>query len=454
MDTSSEEEVDLRIESLLQERQNLTAELLDSPYDLITYLKRAVVHSHLSYPDLAAGDAYKALLLTDEVRDESFEYHTQALEVLQQHFEGPFPEVLDHGTLASSQLPPIEGEDETTKISNFALLASIRCYQILSLSLLLCGCLKSARKFCDRGLSIVVENKDLLETSGYINTVAERRIRRPISSVNDLPDWGTVRREVYPWNDHEPNRFSDESLDILNQELVKMAPKCVVQVANLPVLLDGASATDNYSIIPTCNQLGLFAKEDIAPGEVVLEEYSLVTASNRLKESVCDACSSELPALGSESTAINCPECYDTVFCDQHCFEMARTLYHPAVCENDVDSIAKDPEAKKPTKPYISYYYLAFLPWQHTKKSILSKLARSNTYGVTSSLPVPMRSIYHPRRARPLNGPFRFPSSITSKRLFTSSKKWISIYTRRFPTTIFGCSTLFTANFAGLHLRA
>ncbi|RYP63477.1 hypothetical protein DL771_009270 [Monosporascus sp. 5C6A] len=346
MDTSSDEEVDLRIQSLLQERQKLTNELLASPYDLILYLERAVVHTHLSYPDLAAGDAYRALLLTDEVRDESFEYHAQALEAFEQYSQGPFPEVLDHGTLASSHLRSLEG-NETQDISNFALLASIRCYQILSLSLLLCGCLKSARNFCDRGLSIVPDNKDLLETSGYINTFAERRTRRPLSHVNDLPEWGMVRREVYPWNDHEPDRFSDESLGFLNGELAEMAPKCAVQVSKLPVLLDGASPTDNYDIIPTCNQLGLFAKEDIAPGEVVLEEYSLVTANNRLKEPVCDACSGELPALGSESTAVNCPECYDTVFCDEYCFDMAQALYHPAVCGKDVDSIAKNPEAKE-----------------------------------------------------------------------------------------------------------
>ena len=72
MDISSDDEVDMRIETLLQDRQNLTTELLNNPYDLITYLRRAVVHSHLSYPDLAAGDAYRALLLTDEVQDESF----------------------------------------------------------------------------------------------------------------------------------------------------------------------------------------------------------------------------------------------------------------------------------------------------------------------------------------------------------------------------------------------
>jgi hypothetical protein len=214
------------------------------------------------------------------------------------------------------------------------------------MSLMLCGCLRSAYQFCERGLSILPENKELRETKIYIETVAERRTRNSIGSPNDLTDWGLVRREVYPWNNHEPDRFSEETLKTLNESLAQMAPKCAVQVSELPVLLDTATDMDAYDVIPTCQQLGVFAKEDISPGEVVLEEYTLVTANNRLKESVCDACSGELPPLGSDSTAVSCPECYDTVFCDQFCFEKAQESYHPAVCEKDVDSIAKDPEAK------------------------------------------------------------------------------------------------------------
>ncbi|KAI1772370.1 hypothetical protein F4818DRAFT_449471 [Hypoxylon cercidicola] len=343
----SEEELDSRIESLLRQRHSLTNDLLAHPYDLVLYIQRALVYADLAYPDLAAGDAYRALLLTDEVRDESFEYHKQAFEALTTYADDPLLRVLDHGSLlgGQSRLPTLDGG--VKDIPAIASLASIRCYQILSLSLLLCGCLKSASKFCDRGLALLPHNQELLNTRGYIQTVAERRTRKPFSGVNDLPDWGMVRREVYPWNSYEPDRFSEESLDILNSELANIAPKCTIQVSELPVLLGCPSRTDGYDIIPTCRQLGLFAKEDIAPGEVVLVEYSLVTANNRLKESVCDACSGELPPLGSESPAVNCPDCYDTVFCGQYCFEQAQKLYHPAVCDKDVDSIAKDPDAKE-----------------------------------------------------------------------------------------------------------
>ncbi|KAI8720789.1 MYND-type zinc finger protein samB [Fusarium sp. LHS14.1] len=337
-----------RNEQLLDRRSRLTEGLVSLPYDLILYLERAVVHSDLGYPDLAAGDAYRALLLADEVLNEGFEYHDQALESLQMHTAVPLPDVLVHGNLPEDELHESQGDSEADDVvRRLATLASVRAYQILSLGLLLCGSLKSAASFCQRGLQLCPSNRELLDTKNNINTVARRRLRRDDVDIDypNLPDGGLVRREVYPWNDHEPDRFSDESLTDLNEHLSQMAPKCAVEVATLPILLEGASSTDDYEIIPTCKQLGVFAKEDIAPGEVVLREYSLLTANNRLKDSICDACSSDLPPLGSENEPVSCDECYDTVFCTQYCHDQAMERYHPAVCEKDVDAIAKDPDA-------------------------------------------------------------------------------------------------------------
>jgi hypothetical protein len=340
-------EVDMH-EQLLDRRLQLTEALGSLPYDLIHYLERSVVHSDLGYPDLAAGDAYRALLLSDEVANEGFEYHEQALESLQMHVGVALPEVLSFGALRNEwSLTPGSNPDGPNEAATMKLatIASIRAYQILSLSLLLCGCLKSAATFCARGLHMAPSNRELLDVQGHIHTVSSRKLNKSGVDINDLPDHGLVRREVYPWNNHEPDRFSDESLSALNADLEQMAPKCEVRVATLPVLLDGASETDKYDIIPTCKQLGVFAKENIAPGETVLREYSLLTANNRLKDPVCDACSSDLPALGSDQEAVNCDECYDTVFCSQDCHDQAQERYHPSVCEKDVDAIAKDPEA-------------------------------------------------------------------------------------------------------------
>ncbi|KAJ4008867.1 hypothetical protein NW752_008823 [Fusarium irregulare] len=338
-----------RNEQLLDRRSQLTEGLSSLPYDLILYLDRAAVHSDLGYPDLAAGDAYRALTLADEVLNEGFEYHEQAFESLQMHTAVPLPDVLAHGNLPQDdiQANDLGSEIEDEAVKRLAILAQVRAYQILSLGLLLCGSLQSAASFCQRGLQLSPSNQELLDTKSNIVTVARRRLRRDDIDIDypNLPDQGLVRREVYPWNDHEPDRFAPESLAELNEHLSDMAPKCAVEVATLPVLLEGASSTDDYEIIPTCKQLGVFAKEDIAPGEAVLREYSLLTANNRLKDSICDACSSDLPPLGSENEPVSCPECYDTVFCTQYCFDQAMERYHPAVCEKDVDAIAKDPDA-------------------------------------------------------------------------------------------------------------
>ncbi|GAB1320609.1 SET domain-containing protein [Madurella fahalii] len=354
MESSSPSVVDDREASrgpLLERRQQLTDALGASPYDLIIYLERAVVYSNLAYPDLAAGDAYRALLLADEAREESFEYHDRALEALKGYSTTPCPDVLQHGNLILD-LPGLVNGGGLYSDENYHLLAnvaSVRCFQILSLSLLLCGCLQSALRFCERGLDMVPHNRELREIKGYIEQVARRRLRmqpnEPVE-VSGLPDGGVVRREVYPWNTYEPDRFSEESLSFLNKQLSTMAPKCEVRVSKLPVLLEGESSTDGYEIIPTCSQLGVFAKEDIAPGEAVLEEYSLLTANNRHKESTCDACGTELPPLQRDSKAVSCPDCYDTIFCDDFCFSKAQEQYHPAVCDKDVDSIAKDPDAR------------------------------------------------------------------------------------------------------------
>ncbi|PSS03815.1 hypothetical protein BD289DRAFT_358434 [Coniella lustricola] len=336
---------------LLDRREQLTDALADSPYDLILYLQRAVVYSNLGYPDLAAGDAYRALLLTDEIRNNGFEYHEQAIHALSLYSSLPatLPQVLRYGAL-SKGLPDMangHGALPSGPHQELAALASVRCYQILSISLLLCGCLKSAYMYCQRGIAASPSNQELLNTKEHILTMGRRRLQTDDVDIDSLPEWGVVRREVYPWNMHEPDRFSDDSLAFLNQELAVIAPKCAVRVSELPVLLDGASDTDGYAIIPTCSQLGLFAKEDIAPGETVLDEYSLLTANNRHKESTCDACGSELPPLSADSGPVQCDECYDTVFCDEFCHNKAQELYHPAVCEKDVDAIAKDPEAKE-----------------------------------------------------------------------------------------------------------
>jgi hypothetical protein len=195
-------------------------------------------------------------------------------------------------------------------------------------------------------LDAVPGDHDLLQKKEYIENIARRRLKVEEVDVSNLPDQGLVRREIYPWNDHEPDRFSPETLGFLNNELSAAAPKCEVKVTELPTLMDSASDSSSFSFASTNKQLGLFAKEDIEAGETVLDEFSILTVNNRLKEALCDACSSELPSLGENSSVVGCADCYDTMFCNEECLARAQ-LYHPAVCEKDVETIAKDSDPKE-----------------------------------------------------------------------------------------------------------
>jgi hypothetical protein len=351
MDDSMEgsEDSDELLDAQLAHRQDLTLALRASPYDLILYLQRSLAYRELGYPDLAVFDAHLALTLVDEVENDSFEYHERAVAALKHHTTQHVPSISGLRPISGpgSAFVNGDGRHDNDPIQQLASLAKTRCFQNLALSLTLCGCWKSAFEICERGLTAAPGNEELLETRAYIEELARGRLGLDKFSFDGLPDQGVVRREVYPWNRYEPDRFSADFLESVNEELAKMAPKCEVRVAQLPVLLEAPSTTDSYNIVPTVNQLGLFAKEDIAPGESVLREYSLLTANNRLKESTCDACGSELPPLSEQSAAVACPECDDTVFCDDFCFRQAMQSYHPAVCGQPVDQIRRDPDPEE-----------------------------------------------------------------------------------------------------------
>lgn len=330
MDTESDEEAQrahMASTVLLAQRARLTSSLRDSPYDLVLYIERGAVHSELGYPDLAAGDAYRALLLTDEVRDDGFEYHELAAEALRGHEE--------EGIL---------GEGAGGGVTALLDIASTRCYRILAISLLLCGCLKSAHEFCERGLEKAPGDEELKQAQEYIVNLAKRRLKTDAAvNAEDFPDQGLVRREVYPWNDYEPDRYSKETLDFLNEELAKVAPKCVALVTELPTLGDELlTGVDADGTILTNKQLGLFAREDIAPMETVLLETSALTVNNSQVYPLCDACSSELPDVGDEQQGVPCELCTETVYCSQDCHDFAMETYHTAVCDRDVDGIAKN----------------------------------------------------------------------------------------------------------------
>ncbi|MCJ1440572.1 MAG: hypothetical protein MMC23_001057 [Stictis urceolatum] len=319
------------IQQIAQEsKDRWTSKLEESPYSAKLYLSRAEWYSGLGLPDLAAGDAYKALLLSDEIGDESGEYHEQAVQALP--------------------------EDKRVETPESAREVALSSYQMLIRCLIACGCLKSAHELCTRGLkshpdSSVLQNhlKQIINNSGSTNGTTSSPSDTPFDP-SSLPDSGLVRRELYPWNTHEPNRYSASTLSHLNASLAKIAPKLSARVSRLPILSSPSSEPQ------TSTQLGLFANTRIAPGEQILHEASLLTANNGLHDSLCDACSGEIPPLSSAPEIFACADCDDTVFCSSACLSAAMESYHPAVCGADIDTIAKDVPLKE--IPDALYFHL------------------------------------------------------------------------------------------------
>lgn len=65
----------------LSQLRNLQSRVPSDPYSILLRLQLAKAYKSLGYPDLAVGEAYKALLLIDEVVEDG-EYHEDAIEAV------------------------------------------------------------------------------------------------------------------------------------------------------------------------------------------------------------------------------------------------------------------------------------------------------------------------------------------------------------------------------------
>jgi hypothetical protein len=333
---------------LLQRLRETSIDLYNhDPHNPLLYLQRGHIHARLGFPDLAAADAYRALTLLESVIDPDGSEYLARRRIQR--------DVKDNGIDGDADADVDDDEDfvETSRAEYDSSIGDV--YSLLVQSLFRCGCVRDAYEFCARGIEHLVsfdgdEEPDLYRTAVVrLQTQLDRikEQRRVQTGRNDfdagaLPVQGFARRVLYPWNTHEPDRKAPETLALLNERMHSVAPRCEVRAVALPALHDGANSDENVSI-----QLGLFAKENLAPGETILRESSLLTATNRLHDDLCDACNGPLPSLSSDHhpdrAAVACQGCDDTVFCSATCHDRAQDVYHAAICGHEgVESIGKD----------------------------------------------------------------------------------------------------------------
>ena len=347
-----------QLQGLLDARQYISTSIAEAnAYSPFHYYARSVVYAKLGYPDLAVMDAYKALLLVDEAVDESGEYHEQAsnavdafLNTNRDHRDQDDLDqelVILREELSAKSLP---GSDSSASVETLA--EKVRVSLLHHLTTI--GCLRSAYVFVhqlqshgSQSVEAVTEMQRFLKFTADHFREHGQGFDPEALDPNTLPDRGVVRREIYPWNLHEQDRNSAQALEILNKQMMTVSSKLKVKVVELPVLTNDPGGGEVDS---TVKQLGVFATQNIEPGEEIFCERSLLTANARFHEPLCDACSGELPALETVSRdqskdvqpTVACEDCDDIVFCSQACHDLAQNSYHTAVCGMDVESIAKE----------------------------------------------------------------------------------------------------------------
>ncbi|KAJ5601165.1 Tetratricopeptide-like helical [Penicillium lagena] len=367
---------------ILQQRAEKTAQLYSDPHNPRLHLERALLHEKLGFPDLAAADAYRALSLLESVIDpDGSEFHARK-KLDSSAADGRVPtsnadvdnEDQDEDDEEDDGTIPVTQEEYNTLIGDV--------YSVFVRSLVQCGCYRDAYEFGVRGRQLLHElatpSDDNDHTSALSSAAADvlsdqleniKQVYKTRTNCTEtdlhsidpslLPAQGFARRVLYPWNEHEPDRNSPEKLHVLNERLSKVAPKCEVRAVALPALRDTDSPTPDSNEVSV--QLGLFAKEDIAPDEIILRESSLLTATNRLHDDICDACHAPLPDLSDPNPPVACDGgCADTIFCSQDCHDAAQNVYHGAICglEDGLESIGKDiPDPKDKA----DYLYLLLL---------------------------------------------------------------------------------------------
>lgn len=344
---------------LLQARNETTTRLYADPHNPHLHLERGIQYEKLGFPDLASADSYRALALLESVVDpDECEFHARRKIDPSQQAPKTVANESDDEDEDNSTVPITQEEYD-------AIIDQV--YVLLVRSLVRCGCYRDAFEFGVRGLALL-EKRSATASVAALNVQMDR-VKEIYKSRNGsetenidldsidpsvLPAQGFARRVLYPWNGHEPDRRSPETLKILNERLAAIAPKCEVRAVALPVL--HASADDDSSGMDVSVQLGLFAKEDIAPDEIILRESSLLTATNRLHDDLCDACNAPLPELSAAEPPVACEGgCVDIIFCSQACHDTAQEVYHGAICglEDGLDSIGKDVPDPKDKADYL-----------------------------------------------------------------------------------------------------
>lgn len=325
---------------LLVARELYTEVLSHTPYNILAYVDRSKTHLELGYPDLAAGDAYRALLLGDAIREtlqagngngktndgnDEWDIGEQAFITTYSHVR-----LLSERALGEKQIKKllkiaVDGMEASALFTLARALKEARCFM-------------DALTYCKMGLTRYPDASALpqeinfqVETDMIHQLMEKKKEEDPRFKLNPniLFRHGGCRREVYPWNDHEPDRYNAKTVESLNATMAECSGKVEIRVVDLPVLqkrqdpLNKLELSDKVS--GSEKQLGVYATEDIYVGETFFREMSPLTVLSDPEYSrLCEFCAADLGDVFE-----TCEDCWEgdeesgIMWCSIRCKENA-----------------------------------------------------------------------------------------------------------------------------------
>jgi hypothetical protein len=251
-------------------------QLHERPYEANYWLKRAECYLKLNYPELAAGDAYKAILLLDrhprsEIEASSDEARTKACQVLGQALYDCHchQELVGFWEGVSERHP---SESTANKLATW---------------------------------------RELLQRK----TEAAAPLGGSSHAQRDRIRDGGVITVVYPWIQERHRQRSKALIDHINEEL---------RASQTPCCHLGRS-----SLAQKDDMLGMFAAKDIHAGVRILVDRTATGICTNPEKGACDNC------YGSVTKTYVNAVCCSVVYCSPECHDLAMSTYHRILCQQD-----------------------------------------------------------------------------------------------------------------------
>lgn len=281
-------------------------------YDPAVWISRAINLAQLGYPELAAGDAYKARLLARAKLDS---------------LRGK-PNALDHKFLRDS------GTTESQTVD-------VHCCSLLLLAGTLWDLFECSGmlQICEEGRKLYPTNPDFERASQMgadLLTMKQGKQRDPLyRNQREFDSLGWVKQAWYPFMAPRHMIRPEDTVRVTQKAFAVVTPHC--SLASRDFSNASSSKVEGF---------GIYAITDIKPGTRLFEDKTILGITDRSSQApstsrgteVCDNCCGTLP---TGSTRRVKAVCCSSVYCSEYCHTMASYFYHHAICGQDYDWLFK-----------------------------------------------------------------------------------------------------------------